>query len=179
MRSTLRRVVATTTLTAAVAALAVSTGGTSAATPGSLKATGTRGSSDFAAIRAATAKFHDVAAAEAAGYIRVSECEALPGVGVMGFHYLNPVLASDAVIDSTRPEVLLYVPGDEGLKLAGVEYFVAEAAAPSRPSVVGLPFDGPMAGHNLEMPSHYDLHLWIWKHNPSGLAQAWNPTLSC
>jgi hypothetical protein len=37
-----------------------------------------------------------------------------------------------------------------------------------RPSVFGLPFDGPMEGHNAFMPRHYDLHVWIWHHNPSG-----------
>jgi hypothetical protein len=97
----------------------------------------------------------------------------------MGVHYLNPALAGDALVDLTRPEVLLYVPGGEGLELAGVEYFVAEAAAPTRPTVVGRPFNGPMAGHNPQLPSHYDLHLWIWRHNPAGMSAPWNPALSC
>jgi hypothetical protein len=36
-----------------------------------------------------------------------------------------------------------------------------------------------MAGHSPGMPWHYDLHLWIWKNNPDGIASAWNPALSC
>ena len=44
----------------------------------------------LAAVRAATAKYHNVAAAEAAGYVPVSPCEELPGQGAMGVHYLCP-----------------------------------------------------------------------------------------
>jgi hypothetical protein len=36
-----------------------------------------------------------------------------------------------------------------------------------------------MPGHNPTMPVHYDLHVWIWKANPSGLFAPFNPALSC
>ena len=26
---------------------------------------------------------------------------------------------------------------------------------------------------------HYDLHIWLFEHNPSGLYAQWNPSLSC
>jgi hypothetical protein len=29
------------------------------------------------------------------------------------------------------------------------------------------------------MPIHYDLHVWLWKHNPSGLFAPFNPEASC
>jgi hypothetical protein len=29
------------------------------------------------------------------------------------------------------------------------------------------------------MPIHYDLHVWVWDHNPSGMFTQWNPTVSC
>ena len=136
--------------------------------------------SDLATVRSATAKYHRLSTALADGYIPVSGCEQLPGVGAMGVHYLNPVLASDGVIDPLRPELLLYVPTGGGrLQLAGVEYFAAEQAVPARPSALGLPFNGPMDGHSAQMPRHYDLHLWLWKHNPAGVAATWNPALSC
>ena len=28
-------------------------------------------------------------------------------------------------------------------------------------------------------PPHYELHIWLYEHNPAGLFAAWNPTLSC
>jgi len=36
-----------------------------------------------------------------------------------------------------------------------------------------------MLGHNPQMPIHYDLHVWLAKHNPSGLFSQWNPAISC
>jgi hypothetical protein len=136
------------------------------------------GNSDLASVRAATAKYHDVDVALADGYVPVSDCEELPGVGAMGIHYLNPQLASDLTVTATQPEVLLYMPTENGLKLVAVEYFEAAVGQPT-PSVLGRNFDGPMPGHNENMPTHYDLHLWVWKNNPAGVATAWNPALSC
>jgi hypothetical protein len=47
------------------------------------------------------------------------------------------------------------------------------------PSVLGHTFDGPMPGHNPSMPWHYDLHVWLWAHNPAGLFAPFNPSLKC
>ncbi len=49
----------------------------------------------------------------------------------------------------------------------------------TRPTLFGQPFDGPMAGHNPQMPWHYELHVWAWEANPSGLFSSWNPNVSC
>ncbi len=132
----------------------------------------------LAELRQATAKYHDVGRALADGYIPVSGCEALPGVGAMGIHYLNPGLASDLTVDPLAPEVLLYAPSGDGLRLVGVEYFVASVGQPT-PTVLGQTLDGPMAGHSPGMPEHYDLHAWVWQANPAGMFSAWNPSLSC
>lgn len=173
-RTLVRRTAATTAL------LATTAGALLGLATGSSAAPGGKGKADLASVRAATAKYHDVSVALAAGYVPVSPCEELPGEGVMGQHYLHPGLAGDAVIDPLRPELLLYVPSANGPRLVGVEYFVAEAATGGqRPSVLDRPLDGPMPGHSPDMPSHYDLHLWLWKHNPSGMTAAWNPALSC
>ncbi len=144
-------------------------------------ATGTTDSDklqQIAQVRQATAKYHDVEQALADGYIPVSGCEAISGGGAMGIHYLNPRLASDLSVDALTPEVLLYAPTGDGLRLVGVEYFVANAGQPA-PSVVGQTFDGPMHGHSPGMPEHYDLHVWAWQANPNGLFAAWNPSVSC
>ena len=48
-----------------------------------------------------------------------------------------------------------------------------------KPSILDQAFDGPMEGHAPGMPWHYDLHVWIWKPNKSGMFTQFNPGLSC
>ena len=90
---------------------------------------------ELAAIRAATAAFHDVDAAKAAGYelgyvngsgVRIiTGCVAHPTAGAMGYHYFNKALIDDLQVDVLRPEGLVYAPGPEGtLQLSAVEYVV-------------------------------------------------------
>lgn len=173
--NTLRRTLVATALTA-VSASAVVAAGTTGSAAGSAPSDG-RG---VAAVRNATEQFHDVDAATAAGYVPVGHCEELPGTGAMGVHYLHPGLASDSRLVPTRPEVLLYEPTQDGLVLVGVEYFIAEEAVRGgHPSVQGRRLNGPMAGHTPQMPTHYDLHLWVWRDNPAGLSADWNPAVSC
>lgn len=174
MKIDVRRSLVSACLTGAAAAVLVG-----ATTTTGAAAAPSRGSDDLAAVRAATAKYHRVSVAEADGYVRVSECEEHPGLGAMGYHYMHPELAADAEIVPTKPELLLYVPSRNGLRLAAVEYFIAAAAAPDGASVLGRTFDGPMEGHAPGMPVHYDLHVWLWKHNPAGMTAQWNPSLSC
>jgi hypothetical protein len=30
-----------------------------------------------------------------------------------------------------------------------------------------------------EMPIHYDLHVWLYRHNPAGMFAMWNPSVHC
>jgi len=158
---------------------------------------------ELAAVRRATAQFHDVAVARAAGYTTENEpCVASPE-GIMGVHAPNFALIGDPAIDPLRPELMLYLPGPDGrLRLIGVEYFqvvllrnpatgmVAPWADPGpwpasyevvnpTPTLFGQTFDGPMPGHNATMPWHWDFHVWIWAHNPNGMFAEWNPSLQC
>src|SRR5688572_9618549 len=41
------------------------------------------------AVRRATARFHSTTLALAAGYVRDNHCVAIPGVGGMGYHWVN------------------------------------------------------------------------------------------
>ncbi|TAK02633.1 MAG: hypothetical protein EPO36_01360 [Chloroflexota bacterium] len=140
-------------------------------------------SPELQAVRADVARFHSVDQALAAGYVPGSPCEESPA-GAMGFHYVKPALFGPG-LDSSNPEVLLYIPGADGsLKLAGVEYFQADADQDlatdvDRPSLFGQPFDGPMLGHGPGMPIHYDLHVWVAEANPAGVFAQWNPAISC
>jgi len=103
----------------------------------------------------------------------------------MGFHATNPALMADNAVDPLRPEILLYVSRAGGqLELVGVEYWKADddgslATSGDRPSLFGVPFAGPMPGHNPAMPVHYDLHVWLWEANPSGVFAPFNPAISC
>jgi hypothetical protein len=137
-----------------------------------------------ARIRAATHRYHDVAVAEADGFEATGPCVEVPGVGAMGIHYLNHDRLEDGVIDPRRPELLLYLPTDDGLELVGVEYLQVDAdqdvaTDDDKPWLFGVPFDGPMEGHGPGEPVHYDLHAWVWAHNPAGLFAPFNPALSC
>ena len=142
-------------------------------------------SADLQALKAATARYHSFQQAEKDGYTVVGEpCVTAPP-GAMGIHAINPTLLADPAIDPLRPEMLLYVPEANGnLELAGVEYLRLDsdgdlATDDDRPSLFGQPFDGPMEGHTPTMPAHYDLHVWLWKDNPSGLFAMFNPSLAC
>ena len=143
---------------------------------------------EIAAVRAATAQFHDVNAAIAAGYAdpagRTCEYDRENGTGAMGIHSGNPALLANPDIDPLRPEVLLYLPKPEGgYRLVGVEYvrYVFGSDPLSAPPVelFGHLFDGPMPGHFPGMPWHQELHVWVWANNPDGMFARFNPAISC
>ena len=169
--------------------------------PLSVSKAGEGGNARLAGLRQATAAFHDVDKAVAAGYAapNAGDCVEAPGLGAMGVHSANLDLAGDLEIDPLRPEVLLYLPKEGGgFRLVGVEYFAAalvltpsgpapwfDASAPPypffnpAPSVFGQVFEGPMPGHWPGMPWHYDKHVWAWAPNPAGDFAQFNPVLSC
>lgn len=156
----------------------------------------------LAEVRHATARFQDVEAAEAAGYISTHECVAHPELGGMGIHFVHPGLAgltepvdgrangTDPEIDPLRPELLLYEPQQDGsLRLIAIEYLVfAEAwhqENAAAPTFLGRTFDymeddpgTPFDEAHAFMP-HYDQHVWVWDDNPSGLLEPWNPDVAC
>jgi hypothetical protein len=64
----------------------------------------------------------------------------VPGVGGMGYHWLNPTLVDD-VFDPLQPEVVLYATGSDGeLKLVAIEYIVIDVGQ-GRPEFAGYEFD--------------------------------------
>ena len=140
-------------------------------------------SPELQAVREATAKFHSVDQALAAGYVPASPCEKSPA-GTMGIHYVNPRLLAPG-LEPLTPEILIYLPNADGsLKLVAVEYMKIDAdqnlaTDSDRPFLFGQAFQGPMLGHNPTMPIHYDLHVWIHESNPNGVFAQWNPAISC
>ncbi|BCY07907.1 hypothetical protein [Actinoplanes sp. L3-i22] len=133
----------------------------------------------------ATRRFRDVREAVRAGYLPTRDC--VPG---MGLHYANPTRSADPRIDPLRPEILLYLAGPHGtVRLAGLEYYRVDTDGDlrtdgDRPDLLGHPFNGPMLGHPVPvgapaMPVHYDLHVWLYEHNPAGELATENPRVVC
>ena len=131
-------------------------------------------------VRDATAAYHKVSTAQAAGYNPVpglDYCFDNPGVGGMGFHYINVALL-DTVIDPLKPEAMVYAPRLNGtLALGAVEYIVPAAAWDAEHSQPPTLF-GQVFGME-EALGVYELHAWIWRNNPSGVFYEWNPKVSC
>lgn len=147
---------------------------------------GAENSIDLARAFLASLKYPTPEQAIAAGYVIDSPCVADPTLGGMGVHYMNHALANDPAIDAAKPEILVYQPNRAGqLRLGALEYFrrAADQVPPidqsDKPSLFGVPFDGVMPAHAPHHGWHYDLHLWIWQFNPSGLFFPFNPTVQC
>ncbi|MFB9733324.1 hypothetical protein [Ornithinimicrobium kibberense] len=122
----------------------------------------------LAEVRATTAKYHDVDAATADGYLPSSPC-----VPNMGYHYQRGTAATAADLDPTAPEILVYAPRKNGsLKLVAVEYATWDASA----SLFGRAFDAP---HPHGGPPFHTLHAWVWQGNPAGVLSPLNPNVSC
>lgn len=151
-------------------------GGLVSAAPG--RVTDPKALTDLAAVRQATARYHDMNLAIADGYVPMGPCVAEPGLGTMGIHFANLALAFDLAVSPTTPEILLYVPTDDGFRLVGVEYFVVYVGQPA-PELFGRSLDGPMIHEGEPIPPHYELHAWTWQGNPAGMFAEFNPGLSC
>ena len=134
-------------------------------------------------VRQATQKFQDVRAATAAGYVSVRNCASGPNEGAMGVHYVNDTFIADGVLDVQRPDVLVYEPYQGQLRLVAVEFFVDaqqwDAANAAPPVLGGQLFNYVGAPNRLRLPAHYELHVWAWKRNSSGIFSDWNPRVSC
>jgi hypothetical protein len=142
----------------------------------------------FGEARPATAHFHNVAMADAAGYGEFPDaqgiaCIELPGTGAMGVHYVNGSLVGDDVLDPRRPEALVYERRGGNLHLVALEYIVFkgiwEEEHTGRPSLFGRVFDFTDSPNRYGIPPFYSLHAWAWKVNPSGNFFAWNPRVDC
>ena len=144
------------------------------------------------ATRAALDKYQDPMAAIRDGYFSTLGCVDYPkgggGTGEMpykpggmGVHFLNPALIGPK-LDSLKPQVLIYEPVGDRLRLVAAEWFVPTAIAKEAPVIFGATFDGPMEGHAPVLPAelhHWDLHVWLWKTNPNGLMHPTNSTIAC
>lgn len=126
-------------------------------------------------VKAFTSPFHSTVLASRAGYAEASPCVAAPGLGGMGFHWVNEGLV-DPEFEPLRPEAVLYAPDARGrLRLVAVEYVVLDVGQPA-PTFAGHPFD--VGGAPIPAP-HWTLHVWVHKENPSGIFAPFNPRVVC
>jgi hypothetical protein len=156
-----------------------------------------------ASARAATAKYHNLTVAEKAGYSILADtagitCIAEPQMGAMGVHYVKGDLVKDPAIDAREPEALVYAPDRQGeLHLAALEYVVIKSAwdasqppgppdlgvgarvPPPPPWLFGREFNFTDAPNRYGLPPFYSLHVWLWRENPAGIFEMWNPNVHC
>ncbi len=122
--------------------------------------------------------------------------------GAMGVHYLRmdllQITAVEPRVDGTTthtdflaPSVLLYEPQADGsMELVGVENLAFAAAwdaaghrAP--PSFHGVAYDYMADDPTTELDEahdfmpHYDRHVWIFRENPNGVFEQFNPAVTC
>jgi hypothetical protein len=160
------------------------------------------GESDFAVVRAATARFQDVNVAIAEGYVRdpMSACDAAQMIGRpigTGVHYFRPDLLDDKTSangargDRGKPGILIYEPRPDGsLELVAVEelklkWAWREAGEPEQPKINGAPnelmADNPATKINEAQmfEPHYDRHVWIFRDNPREVFASFNRNANC
>ncbi|HEX8838855.1 MAG TPA: hypothetical protein VF750_00130 [Sphingomicrobium sp.] len=124
-------------------------------------------------------------------------------VGAMGIHYFRPdllgitapptgrVSGNGTHTDFRKPSILIYEPQADGsLKLIAVENLVfrwawREKGHAEPPSFRGVKYETmeddprtPVDEAHMFVP-HYDLHVWLWRDNPSGTFAPFNPNVSC
>ena len=152
----------------------------------------TRAFDGLGAAKNATTQFKNVSLAQKAGYgllkdkkgISCIAMDSMPGMGAMGIHYAKPALVGDGKLDVDTPEALVYQPLAGGkLSLAAVEYVVLkkdwDKVYNNRPVMFGHTFNFTPAGNRFGLPAYYSLHVWLFKHNPSGQFSMWNPLVKC
>ena len=128
-----------------------------------------------ATLRRVTARYHDLDVAKSEGFVLLHECENRPDEGPVGAVYYNPGRLLDGKIDPASPDALIYEPPrrDGGQpKLVGAEFATLDAGQPA-PEFLGHTFQRE------EEFGVFGLHVWIWRHNPEGMFEEANPTVSC
>ena len=136
------------------------------------------------AVRDATERFSDVAAAEAEGYQLMFGCVSGPDSGAMGLHYVNLPLVVDGELDPWRPEIVIYEPTPNGKpRLVGADFLVFADAWDQKgigtPQLMGQLLHLFESPNRFGLPTFYTLHVWAWKENPTGMFVNWHSKISC
>jgi hypothetical protein len=124
-------------------------------------------------------------------------------MGAMGIHFFRPdvlgitsgpderVAGTGTHTDFRSPSILIYEPQADGsLELVAVENLVFQASwaatgAKQPPSFHGVPWDtmrddpATPADEAHMFEPHYDRHVWIYRENPNGVFNPFNPAVTC
>jgi hypothetical protein len=135
-------------------------------------------------VRGATARYRDVANAQADSYELMFGCVSGSEWGAMGLHYVNMGLVVDGRLDATRPEIVIYEPLPNGRRrIVGADYLVFaadwHAKNTAAPQVEGQLMHLIESPNRYGLPAFYTLHVWAWKDNPNGPFVNWHPKVSC
>jgi hypothetical protein len=136
---------------------------------------------DLATVRSATAKYQRFELAMEEGWVDPFGCIESLTQGAMGFHYLN-LDRFDQHLNLSQPEVLIYEQGPQGqMKLVAVEFIIPAAAwaEDDSPTFLGQTLQYKTTVGPFPVDPYYELHVWVWRHNPSGIFADWNPNVSC
>jgi len=132
-------------------------------------------------VRDSTAKYKDVAAAEADGYALLFGCVSGPDSGAMGLHFVNLELVASGVIDATRPQIVIYEPMPGGrLQLIGADFLVIASdwdkghPGQGAPQLMGQLFHYFESPNRFGLPAFYTLHVWAWKKSTAGAFVNWH-----
>ncbi len=151
---------------------------------------GTADTAQLMRVKATLTRYSDPIVAVHDGYLSTLACMEFPrgepgamgyAPGGMGVHFIN-MNNVGPTLDTLRPQVLIYVPVHDTLRLAAAEWFMPAQLSPTAPSIFGRTLDGPMEGHAPIMPPemhHWDMHVWLWQANPAGMFSPTNPSVSC
>jgi hypothetical protein len=126
-----------------------------------------------------------------------------PERGAMGVHYFRPDLlgvteppnprvnGTGTHTDFLEPAILIYEPQADGsMELGAVENLVFRTAweaegRTSPPSFQGVQYNmmEDLPGTEIDeahmFEPHHDLHVWIYRDNPNGTFESFNPAVSC
>ena len=133
-------------------------------------------SDPIATIRRATARYHDLDAALADGFVFLHGCETRPDEGPAGVLYVHFDRLLDGAIDPAAPDALLYEPRANGKpRLIGVELAVPYAlwTESQPPQFMGAEFQTE------DEFGVWGLHVWAWDRNPEGMFAESNPNVDC
>ncbi len=146
---------------------------------------------DLARAKHENEKFKSLELATSAkyGYTQLRDAKGIacidnPPIGGMGVHYVQSTLVGDDKVDALHPELLVYEPqrGDR-MRLVALEYVVFQdawdAKHSSPPRLFGQQFELTKAGNRYGLPAFYELHAWVYKANPLGMFNDWNPRVTC
>src|SRR6267154_2276732 len=126
-------------------------------------------------VHNATARYTNINAAIADGWVAATPCVSGPNTGAMGVHLVLPARISAGVLKAEEPEALIYEPMANGaMRLVGVEFIVLASVWASNNPGGGVPaLDGNLlnyvgAPNRYGLPAFYDRLVRAWDENAPG-----------